>query len=118
DRTDIGETEKRLAVLAAAVMAARSGGPGGTSQLPPTHSTASSASHSGAVASVMPPVGQKRHCGNGAASAFSAGIPPAATAGKNLNRLKPVSRPRMMSDAVATPGRNGACDSIAALASG
>ena len=30
-------------------------------QLPPTHSTGSNASQSGAVASVMPPVGQKRH---------------------------------------------------------
>ncbi len=30
------------------------------SQLPPTHSTGSNASHSGALASVMPPVGQKR----------------------------------------------------------
>ncbi len=42
-------------------IAAGSGSPPGTSQLPPTHSTASSASQSAAVCSVMPPVGQKRH---------------------------------------------------------
>src|SRR5665809_86037 len=48
-------------VLAAVAIAIGSGLPGGTSQLPPTHNTASSASQSGAVAWVMPPVGQKRH---------------------------------------------------------
>ena len=37
-----------------------SGAPAGTIQLPPTHSTASSASQSGAVSWVIPPVGQKR----------------------------------------------------------
>ena len=42
------------------------GRPLGHIQLPPTHSTASSASQSGAVAWVMPPVGQKRASPNGA----------------------------------------------------
>src|SRR5215470_5853520 len=100
--------EPLLTRLAAAVIAVEFGGsPRGTSQLPPTHSTASSASHWDAVASVTPPVGQKRHCGNGAESALSAGMPPEATAGKNLNRFKPMSSPRMISAAVVTPGRNG-----------
>ena len=58
--------------------------PFGTIQLPPTQSTGSSASHAGALSSVIPPVGQNRHCANGAAKAFNAGMPPAATAGKNL----------------------------------
>src|SRR5690606_41575687 len=58
--------------------------PRGTTQLPPTHSTGSSASHSGAVSAVIPPVGQNLHCPNGAASALRALTPPAASAGKNL----------------------------------
>src|SRR5262249_47348867 len=48
------------ALPALAAMVAASGRPGGTSRLPPTHATRSSASHSAAVAWVMPPVGQKR----------------------------------------------------------
>ena len=105
----------RAAFLAAAAIAVRSGAPLGTSQLPPTHGTASSASQSGAVACVMPPVGQKRHRGKGAESALRAGMPPAAMAGKNLNRLRPISSPRMMSPAVAMPGRKGNPDAIAAF---
>ena len=54
---------------------ARSVSPGLMSQLPPTHSTASSASQSGAVSAVIPPVGQKRRSPNGPDSAFSAANP-------------------------------------------
>src|SRR6476619_864651 len=97
----------RAAFLAAAAIVVRSGAPRGTSQLPPTHGTASSASHSAAFSCVMPPVGQKRQRGKGEESALRAGMPPAAMAGKNLNRLRPMSNPRMMSPAVAMPGRKG-----------
>src|SRR3546814_1954271 len=38
---------------------AGSSGPAGTTQLPPTHRTASNASHSGAVAALMPQAGQR-----------------------------------------------------------
>ena len=55
---------------------------------------------------------------NGPASADKAESPPAASAGKNLNRSRPRSRPRMMSPAVAIPGRNGIAASRAASARG
>ena len=77
------------AARAACAIAAGSGVPGFTTQLPPTQSTEGSASQSGAVASVIPPVGQNRTAPNTAACAFSALIPPAASAGKNLNRSSP-----------------------------
>ena len=51
---------------------------------PGMHSTGRSASHSGALSAVIPPVGQKLTSPNGALSAFSAAMPPAASAGKNL----------------------------------
>jgi ribosomal-protein-alanine N-acetyltransferase len=50
----------REAWAVARSMAARSGGPLGTSQLPPTQSTQAMANQSGAEAAVIPPVGQKR----------------------------------------------------------
>jgi hypothetical protein len=94
--------ERRVTVLtakceclrAAASMAASSGTPLFTTQLPPTHSTGSNASHSPALAALIPPVGQKRHWWNGAASAFSAGNPPEVEAGKNLKCVSPRSSPR------------------------
>src|SRR5690606_8617017 len=65
----------------------------------------------------MPPVGQKRHSPNGAASAFNAGSPPAAMAGKNLKWVRPRSSPCMISPAVAIPGRKGTPASMAAAPS-
>ena len=66
----------------------------------------------------MPPVGQNRTCPKTAASDLSAGRPPDAVAGKNLKRVSPMSRPRMMSPALAVPGRKGMPLLIAALPSG
>ena len=60
-------------------------------------------------------LGQKRQRGKGEESALRAGMPPAAMAGKNLNRLRPMSNPRMMSPAVAMPGRKGIPDARAFL---
>lgn len=77
------------------------------SQLPPTHATEGSASQVTAVAGVMPPVGQNRTPPNGPPNARRVAKPPAASAGKNLNRAYPNSRPRMISVAVATPGSRG-----------
>ena len=68
------------------------------------------------MACVIPPVGQNRAMPNGAAMAFKAGMPPLASAGKNLNRSSPRSSPRMMSAEVAIPGRNATLPAIAALA--
>lgn len=62
-------------------------------------------------------MGQNLHWWNGAISALSAGMPPTAVAGKNLKCLRPMARPRMISPAVATPGRNGVPDLIAACPS-
>ncbi len=56
---------------------------------PPTATTFDKASQSRAFFSSIPPVGQKRACGKGPARAFRAGMPPAATAGKNLTVWKP-----------------------------
>src|SRR5262245_62924925 len=64
----------RAAFLAAAVIVVGSGAPRGTSQVPPTHGTASRASHSAAFSCLMPPVGQKRQRGKGEESALRAGI--------------------------------------------
>ena len=80
--------------------------------------TGSRASQSAAVSARTPPVGQNRTLPKGPESAFSAGIPPEASAGKNLKRSSPRSSPRMMSAAVATPGRNGMPVSRAASARG
>src|SRR5690606_27774331 len=101
---EVGDPLHRPSAAASAASASTSAklAPRGTTQLPPTHSTGSSESHSGAVSAVIPPVGQKRHCANGAASALSALTPPAASAGKNLKCVSPRSSPRMMSPAVAT----------------
>src|SRR5438094_845639 len=79
----------------------------GHNQEPPTATTLGSASHEAALASPMPPVGQKRVSGNGPANARSALMPPDCSAGKNLTRLKPCSRASINSDAVAIPGANG-----------
>ena len=43
---------------------------------------------------VIPPVGQNRAMPKGAAMAFSAAIPPEASAGKNLKRVRPRSSPQ------------------------
>src|SRR5258705_8266667 len=74
---------------------------------PPSATTLGSASHSAALSAPMPPVGQNLIRGNGPDRAFSAGIPPDGTAGKNLKVLKPYPIPCINSDEVATPGMNG-----------
>ena len=79
----------------------------GVSHEPPTHSTFDSARNSPAVDAAMPPVGQKRTCGNGPAKACSIATPPAGTAGKNLKVSSPASSPAITSDAVCTPGSSG-----------
>jgi len=58
----------------------------GVSQEPPQTFTFGSARKSGAVASVMPPVGQNTTSVNGPASAYSIAIPPACIAGKNFRK--------------------------------
>ena len=55
----------------------------------------------------MPPVGQKRSCGNGPAKAFSAFTPPTTSAGKSLAWVIPRSISATRSEAVAVPGRKG-----------
>src|SRR6476620_4463495 len=60
---------------------------------PPSATTLGSASHSAALSAPMPPVGQNLIRGNGPDRAFSAGIPPDGTAGKNLKVLKPYPIP-------------------------
>ena len=74
----VGRSAQRsdAAARARASIPAGSTGPFGTSQEPPTQSTGSSASQAGALAWVIPPVGQKRAPPNGPASAFRAGMPP------------------------------------------
>src|ERR1700750_2234220 len=65
--------ESHMAVMPAQLPARISAG--GQTQETPTHSTLGSASQVAALASPMPPVGQKRTFGNGPASARSALIP-------------------------------------------
>src|SRR3546814_1581131 len=103
ERTPLLQCQGRSAAAprASASTFAGSSGPAGTTQLPPTHRTASSASHSGAVAALMPPVGQKPMPPNGPVSALSAATPPLVDAGKNLKLVSPMSRPAMMFDALA-----------------
>ena len=79
----------------------------GQSQEPPTATTFGSASQVAALASPMPPVGHTLILGNGPASARSALIPPACSAGKNLTISKPAASACISSDAVAIPGANG-----------
>ncbi len=55
----------------------------------------------------MPPVGQKRTSPNGPPRALIAGAPPEVSAGKNLKWLRPASRPRIRSEALAIPGSSG-----------
>jgi hypothetical protein len=111
---DRGLRASPAAWRARASIAASSTSPAGTSQLPPTQATDGSASQSGAVSSVMPPVGQKRTPPNTALNDFSAGSPPDAVAGKNFIRVMPKSSARMMSPALATPGSSGTPDPAAA----
>src|ERR1700677_2586726 len=65
----------------------------------------------------MPPVGQKRRSGRGAASEASSFAPPTDSAGKSLSARKPSSLSAIASEAVAHPGRNGTGDCAAALGS-
>ena len=74
---------------------------------PPTQTTFGCARYSGALARLIPPVGQKRICGNGPANAFSAATPPTTSAGNSFAWVMPRSSSATMSDAVAVPGRNG-----------
>lgn len=60
------------------------------------------------------PVGQKRICGKGPCRLLSAAMPPFASAGKNLARVHPWSRARMISEGVTTPGRKARPVSFAA----
>ena len=50
-----------MASFASLVTVALSGAPRGATQLPPTQRTGAKESHSGALAALMPPVGQNRH---------------------------------------------------------
>src|SRR4051812_46064705 len=67
---------KDAAARASSSILCASSAPLGTSQLPPTHFTAGSASQLPAVSNLMPPVAQKRAVWKGAARAFNAGRPP------------------------------------------
>ena len=58
----------------------------GVSQEPPHTFTLGSARNCGAVASVMPPVGQNTTSVNGPPSAFYMSMPPACIAGKNFRK--------------------------------
>ena len=89
----------------------------GASHEPPTATTLGSASQSAKLSSPMPPVGQKRTCGNGPASALSAAMPPAWPAGKNFITSKPRASAAMTSEAVCTPGMNGSSPAAAASSS-
>src|SRR3546814_17381401 len=64
------QPRRAAAFRASASILAGSTFPLGTTQLPPTHLTAGSASHAAAVSALIPPVGQKRTVWNGAARAF------------------------------------------------
>jgi hypothetical protein len=79
----------------------------GQSHDPPTATTLRSDSHSAALEALMPPVGQKRACGNGPPNARNADIPPACCAGKNFTISKPCASAAINSDAVAIPGTKG-----------
>ena len=68
------------------------------------------------VCAVMPPVGQIQSSPKGPSRARSALVPPAASAGKNLKCRRPRSSPRMISLAVATPGKKGISAAMAARA--
>ena len=50
---------------------------------------------------MIPPVGQKRICGNGPANAFSALMPPTTSAGNSFAWVIPRSSSATISDAVA-----------------
>src|SRR3954447_3248089 len=65
----------------------------------------------------MPPVGQNRRSGNGAATDFSHATPPQASAGKNFSTLNPREASAIASDTVAQPGRTGTEASASAAAS-
>src|SRR3546814_17840513 len=107
ERTPLLQCQGRSAAAprASASTFAGSSGPAGTTQLPPTHRTASSASPSGAVAALMPPVGPKPMPPNRPVSALSAATPPPVDAGNNLHPLRPLSTPTHMFAPFALPHR-------------
>ena len=82
-----------------------------TIQLPPTAATVGRRRYTGALAALTPPVGMKRTCGNGPASARIVAAPPLASAGKNLSSSQPWSSAAITSDAVDTPGITGIASS-------
>ena len=65
----------------------------------------------------MPPVGQKRRSGKGAANEASSLAPPTASAGNSFSARNPSSRRAIASETVAQPGRNGTGAPTAARAS-
>src|SRR5580704_14377483 len=65
----------------------------------------------------MPPVGQNLSPGSGAATALSQGMPPEASAGKNLSTVNPRSINAIASLTVAQPGTTGTGASPSAAAS-
>ena len=67
------------------------------------------------MAALTPPVGMKRTCGNGPASARIVAGPPLASAGKNFSSSQPWSSAAITSDAVDTPGITGIAKLAAAL---
>src|SRR5688572_24328512 len=79
----------------------------GVSHEPPTQPTFDRARYDGAVAAVIPPVGQNRAAGTGAAIDFRNAAPPDASAGKNFSSVQPASSTASTSETVAVPGRNG-----------
>ena len=74
---------------------------------PPTQTTFGCARYAGALAASMPPVGQKRICGNGPGERLQRLDAADASAGKSFACVIPRSSSATMSDAVAVPGRNG-----------